>query len=188
MRLTLIASGATAKTKSASFPADEPLLASEGPRVAQIRERVAGVPTCYTSPALAARETAAAIGLSAVEAELLRDLDAGRWAGRPSSEIARDEPAALSEWLSDPDTTIHGGESLSSLFARTQQFLDQRLKQRAKVIAVSHPSILRAAVAITVAAPLSAYWRIDVEPLSVVQLSSDGRRWVLKSLTSCPGP
>ncbi len=131
-----------------------------------------------TSPAVAACRTAEALGLAATCEPALRDLDAGRWTGKVLSEIAPDDLAA---WLTDPDYAGHGGESVAALLARIDDFLTARLAG-GSVVAVSHGVVLRAAVMAVLGAPPSAFWRIDAPPLTILTLSSDGRRWALRGL------
>ena len=47
---------------------------------------------------------------------------------------------------------------------------------------MTHAAVIRAAVLIVLDAPASAFWRIDVEPLSLTDLRFDGRRWALRAL------
>jgi broad specificity phosphatase PhoE len=48
------------------------------------------------------------------------------------------------------------------------------------MIAVTHAAVIRAAVIGVLGAPPQSFWRIDVEPMSLVDLRSDKRRWALR--------
>ena len=108
----------------------------------------------------------------------MSDLDTGHWRGKALAEIAPDDLAA---WLTDPDYAGHGGESVAALIARVEAFLSARLAA-GSVVAVTHGAVLRAALAAVLGAPASAFWRIDAPPLTMLTLSSDGRRWALRGL------
>jgi hypothetical protein len=42
--------------------------------------------------------------------------------------------------------------------------------------------VIRAAIVHVIQAQLPSFWRIDVLPLSMTDLRTNGRRWVLRSL------
>jgi hypothetical protein len=49
-------------------------------------------------------------------------------------------------------------------------------------VAVTHASVIRAAVVHVIEAELRSFWRVDVLPLAFADLRTNGRRWVLRSL------
>lgn len=49
------------------------------------------------------------------------------------------------------------------------------------MLAVTHAIVLKLLFLHVVGAPLTSIWRIDVEPLGLLALTSDGRRWALRS-------
>ena len=69
----------------------------------------------WTAPARCARETAAALRLSASDHAGLRDWDYGRWSGRGIAEVAAEEPTLFEAWRIDADAAPPGGEALSAL-------------------------------------------------------------------------
>ncbi|WP_146617958.1 histidine phosphatase family protein, partial [Rhodoplanes serenus] len=85
-------------------------------------------------------------------------------------------------WRSGPDAAPEGGESLRALLARVGAWLDARMSAR-KLLAVTHPAVVRAAVVHVLAAPPSSFWQVDAGPLALVDLRHDGRRWALRSST-----
>ncbi|HTO83978.1 MAG TPA: histidine phosphatase family protein [Methylomirabilota bacterium] len=180
-RLTLICHAATAATRAAAFPLDEPIEAGAP-------ERAPGLPQAervWTSPALRARQTAEALGLAATPEPALRDCDFGRWAGRRLADLQAAEPAAVAAWLGDPAAAPHGGESLLDLLARVASWLEARAGERGHGIAITHPAIIRAAIVHALAAPPAAFWRIDIEPLSLTELRRSPQHWTLRA-TGCP--
>ncbi len=180
-RLTLICHGATAATRSGAFPADEPLEERTLARAATLKPMIRRADRAWTSPALRARQTAAALGLDAVAEPTLRDVDSGRWAGRRLEEIQAEEPDGVIAWLADPEATPHGGEALSALLGRAASWLDARAGDGGHGIAVTHASVIRAAILHALEAPASSFWRIDIAPLSLAELSHDGRRWAWRA-------
>jgi broad specificity phosphatase PhoE len=181
-RLTLICHGATAATRSGAFPADEPLEERALARAAALRPAIRRADRVWTSPALRARQTAAALGLdTAAEEPALCDVDHGRWAGRRLEEVQAEEPENVIAWLADPDAAPHGGEALAALLRRAASWLDVRAGDGGHGIAVTHAAVIRAAILHALAAPASSFWRIDIAPLSLTELSHDGRRWAWRA-------
>ena len=175
MRLVLVCHGATAATRKAAFPVDEPLEASA---VEQARTLGAALPDSnysWTSPALRARQTALALSLDANPQPALAECDYGRWAGRRLKDVSAEEPEAVETWLRDFEAAPHGGESLAVLFARVSGWLDKIMIGEGQVIAVTHASVIRAAVIHLLRAPRESFWQIDIEPLSVVDLTGVGQ-------------
>jgi len=85
----------------------------------------------------------------------------------------------LSSWLADPDVAPHGGESVASAIERTAAWLDRHAADAIRLLVVSHPAVIRAAVVYVLDAPAKSFWSISVAPLSLVRLTHDGRRWAL---------
>lgn len=180
-RLIFVAHAATIATRRAAFAAgDEQLEPAALVAARAIHGRIPACTEALVSPALPARCTAEAFGLKAMPCSALRDFDTGRWASRTLSEI---EPEDIASWLTDPDYSDHGGESLAALIDRLGDFLASKLELRGTIIAVTHAAPMRAALASALGAAASAFWRIDVPPLAALVLTSDGRRWSLRGLS-----
>jgi broad specificity phosphatase PhoE len=187
LRLTLIAHGATAATRRAAFPCDEPLEERALRRAALLGRRIARSDRVLTSRAQAARQTAEALGLAAEVDDELRDCDSSRWAGQTLDALLTAEPAAVAAWLSDPDFTGHGGESVAQLIARVAAWLQRQAAGSARrLIAVTHASVIRAAVVNVLAAPASTFWRVDIAPLGSAEIAAADGRWTLRALTPSP--
>jgi broad specificity phosphatase PhoE len=143
------------------------------------------LPQCsaaWTSPARRAIETAAALAVDAKVEPLLRDMDLGRWAGQTFAGVEASEPHEMVRWLSDTAASPHGGESVEALLGRVANWLKAIAERRDRSIAVTHPAVIRAAIVVAIEAKPVSFWRIDVAPLSIVELGSNGSRWTLKSL------
>ena len=181
-RLDLLAPGASAATRGAWFPDDDPLEASAVSALEALRGRLRPYAEVLTSPARAARETAAALGLDAEVEAVLRDCDYGRWRGLASKDVAEREPDEFATWLADPAAAPHGGESFAALIERIGAWLTPALTREGATLAVTHASVVRAAIVNALGAGSSAFARIDVAPLSLARLSGHGQRWNLVAL------
>ncbi|GGO20209.1 histidine phosphatase family protein [Micromonospora parathelypteridis] len=135
---------------------------------------------CLSSPAAAARQTAEAFGLRPTIEAALADCDYGDWTGRSFEEIAAEQPQALHEWLSAPDSAPHGGESVATLRDRVGRWLDGQRAPGRRIIAVAHPLVIRVAVVHALDLPIATYRQLDVEPLAIIRLTSQGGRWQLR--------
>jgi broad specificity phosphatase PhoE len=180
-RLTLICHAATPATRAAAFPADEGGEPAAHGLSAALAPRLGRVDRAFVSPARAARETAAALGLGATTEPALRDCDFGRWAGRRLADVQAADAAGVAAWLADAAAAPHGGEPLAAVFGRVAEWLAARAADRGHMVAVTHASVMRAAVLAVLDAPAGAFWRIDVAPLAIIELGSDGRRWNLRA-------
>ncbi len=181
-RLTLICHAATLAVRAADFPLDEAI----EPRGQAQAEALAGelgrVDRAWTGPALRARQTAAALGLAAEIEPALRDIDLGRWAGASLAQTAGVEPEAVAAWSRDPAAAPHGGESVIDLVERVRPWLQQRAAEPGRGIAVTHASVIRAAILLAIDAHARSFWRIDVVPLCRVELRAHAGAWRLRSL------
>jgi len=178
-RLTLICHAATPALRAAAFPLDEApdergLAAAEA-----LAGRFAGAGHVLSSPALRALRTAEAMGLQAEPVEALAECDYGRWAGRRFDAVAADDPEAVAAWTGDPEARPHGGESVVMLIRRIGTWLDGRTFA-GHTLAVTHASVVRAAIVHVTGAPPQAFWRIEAGPLSSVDLRPGPRGWTLR--------
>ncbi|MEU3600342.1 histidine phosphatase family protein [Streptomyces sp. NPDC006798] len=192
VRVTLLTAAATAAVRAARFDPGEGL---DEPGRAAARAAADRVPrggrTVLTAPSARCRETCAELGLGPgprIE-PAVADWDLGRWRGRGLDETARTEPDAMADWLGDPASAPHGGESLLDLRARVGGWLDGLAHGPAgrRVLAVAEAAVVRVAVLHALALPPETFWRLDVPPLSRTDLSGDGRRWNLRLGTRLEG-
>jgi broad specificity phosphatase PhoE len=186
-RLDLLAHGASAATRAARFPDDEGLEPSAVSALQALRGRLRPYAQVLSSPARAARETAAALGFDAEVEMALGDCDYGRWRGLASKDVAEREPDGFAAWLGDPASAPHGGESFAALIERVGVWLTQALARESATLAVTHVSVIRAAIVNALGAGPSAFARIDVAPLSLARLSGHGQRWNLVALGPLEG-
>ncbi|CAN7518252.1 histidine phosphatase family protein [Phenylobacterium sp. LjRoot219] len=162
-----------------AFPArDDDLDAGglKGPTVAPPRAAA-----WLTSPARAARRTAAVLAVEAQVDEALRDIDHAAWAGRSFAEIQASDPAGLTAWIRDPAAGTPGGERLDDVRQRLAPWLAARAQGSSPLVAITHPMVIRAAIATALDLPAPATLRIDIAPLSAVTLSFNGV-WRLQAI------
>ena len=181
-RLDLLAHGASAATRGARFPDDDSLEASAIGALEALRGRLRPYAQVLTAPARAARETAVALGFDAEVEMALSDCDYGRWRGRASQDVAEREPDEFAAWLGDPAAAPHGGESPAVLIERVGAWLTQALARESATLAVTHASVVRAAIVNVLGASSSSFARIDVAPLSLARLSGHAGRWNIVAL------
>lgn len=161
--------------RAARFPADDDADAADLARAAALGPAVAGA-VAWAAPALAARQTATALGLDARVVPALAEADCGRWRGLPYERVAREEPDALASWLSDPHAAPHGGESRAALAIRVAAWLDSVREEPGGVV-VCDAGAIRAGLGHALGlGPLGA-GRIDLAPLSTTELAVTREGW-----------
>jgi broad specificity phosphatase PhoE len=68
------------------------------------------------------------------------------------------------------------------LIRRVAAWCDGPERGEGRVLAITHPAVMRAALVHALGAGAAAYWRIDVAPLSRLILSRQGANWRLQAL------
>lgn len=181
--LILLCHAATHAMKAGVFPTpDDPIEHLERPRLSALATNY--VPDrVITSPAHAAVETGRAFGLDMSTDTDWSDLNHGRWQGRALKNIHDEEAEALSAWLSEPGSAAHGGESLEALQARVRAALDAQRRGGVTLI-VTHAIVVKVALAVVLDAPLTAVYRMDLEPLSALTLTRSDGTWRLRYRSS----
>ncbi|MEE6164144.1 MULTISPECIES: histidine phosphatase family protein [unclassified Mycolicibacterium] len=177
VRLSLVSHAMTDAVAAGRFPIDEPLN-SLGHRQVDAAIELGPVDASYCGPEKRVRQTAELLGLRAGVEPLLADLDCGLWRGDVLSGV---RPADLAIWLTDPGKAPHGGESVVELIARVRRWMDTVTATRGRLVAVTHPAVVRAAVLIALDAPPKSFWRIDIAPVSRTVLHFRGHAWTLRS-------
>lgn len=183
-RLTLISHAPTAATRAAAFPLDEGIDEKARRDASALSGDLPQFLTAWTSPARRAIETAAALNVDAKIEPLLRDMDLGRWGGRTFADVEASEPEEMVRWLSDTAASPHGGEPVEALLARVANWLRTAAERQGRSVAVTHPAVIRAAIVVAIEAKPVSFWRIDIAPLSIIELGSNGKRWTLKSISA----
>jgi len=182
-RITLVTHPATTATTVAAFPTDDPLPAAGATAARSAAPALAGYGSAGWScgPALRCRQTVAALGAAEVTIDDgLDECDYGSWRGRTLDEVAAADPAGVDAWLTDPDAAPHGGESVRDLLYRVRTWLDGTASGAPRTLAVTHASVVRAVLVVALGAPPSAFWRLDVAPLTRTDLSGRSGAWTVR--------
>lgn len=104
----------------------------------------------------------------------LRPWDLGGWAGR---DLATLDSGDLLAWRTDPEWAGHGGEPLSAVSGRVAGLLADWHGRQGRLAAVTHASVVRAAVLLALRAPVEAAWDLDVRPGSGTELHTTPTGW-----------
>jgi broad specificity phosphatase PhoE len=191
-RLILVRHGPTNASDASAFPLDEPLSAVGRAAAARLRGALAedlGRARVLSSPALRCRQTAEAAGLEPSLEPAIAECDFGSWAGRTLAQIHAADPDASGAWMTDPDARPHAGESLLMFYARVSAWLDaEAAGEAAATIAFTHGGVVKAAVVHALGAPVSAFWRITVGPLSTTELFRRCASWEVANLNLPTAP
>ncbi|WP_415972060.1 histidine phosphatase family protein [Rhodococcus sp. 077-4] len=177
-RLILVAHGRTAAMRSGRFPGNEPL-DDAGLRDLGAVTDLPRVDRILAGPEDRSISTARAFGSDISVVPALADLDYGRWSGLEMTDLPDADAMA---WLSDPAFVPPGGESLDALFSRVEVWLSGDGSTPGRTLAVTSPAVVRAVVVLVLAAPESAFWRIDVSPLTRTSVSRRRGVWTIGSV------
>lgn len=180
-RLIFLCHAATRSMREGGFPVpDEPADAGGLAKAEALGVRPAPE-AVFVAPALVAHHTAQAMGMAASVAPALADIDHGAWRGRSLVEVQAAEPEALMGWIADPTSGAPGGERFASVQARVSAWIEAHAGSDQRILAITHPTVMRAALAHVLEIPPSAAFRIDIAPLSMLTLSFN-RQWRFQGL------
>ncbi|MBY8856122.1 histidine phosphatase family protein [Nocardia sp. CA2R105] len=175
-RLTLVTHAITDAVRAARFPLDEPLDVRAVERGGELPEPLRA-DLVLIGPEVRAAQTAALFGLDGVTEPALADLNSGSWAGASMDAIPGDQ---LMGWLTDPEFRSHGGESVTDLLARTKTWLAEVAARQRRIVAFTHPGIVRACILLALDAPPISFWRLDIPPSSATTLHFRGGSWTVR--------
>ncbi|MFZ0832526.1 MAG: histidine phosphatase family protein [Mycobacterium sp.] len=179
VRVTLLSHAMTDAMAAGRFPADEPLNAVGRRQAATGIDFGAAPFTAVSGPEQRCLRTAELCGLDPAVEPRLADIDCRRWRGELLSDVG---PADVAAWLAEPTSAPHGGESVADLMGRVAGWLESLTGSGSRTIAVTHPAVIRAAILLALDAPAKSFWRIDVGPVSRIELHHRGGAWTLRSL------
>jgi len=178
-RISFISHAATTAVRRAAFPSDESLHDREIASIKALGWSAPRAQHILAAPERRTQETTHALGLSHSIDSALRDCNYGTWQGRALSDVQENDSDGLAIWLTDLTAAPHQGESMATLMHRAERWLCSREAQ-GHTIAVTHPSFIRSAIVYALGAPVEAFWRIDIAPLSLTDLRFNGRAWTLR--------
>ena len=160
-------------------------------QAAQLAEALAPLPIAaiYSSPLQRARLTAEAIAaphrLEVRVTSELRECDFGTWEGLSRAEVLARSPEdaqRLQDWERDSTSAPPDGESFAAMQQRVAAFVEQLAEAHAgqALALVSHVGPIKVLLAAALGAPLSASFRIFLDPatISVVDWQPGGRTLV----------
>ncbi|MFI2758417.1 histidine phosphatase family protein [Streptomyces echinatus] len=179
-RVTLVSPATSPSLRQARFYDGDSIDDIAAARAREAAGSLAAPARVVVSPSVRCRETATALGFDGVETRELGGLDVGRWRGRTLEAVAAAEPEAVARWLTDPGSAPHGGESIEVLCGRVARWLEEATAVDGRVLAVVEPEVVRAAVTEALDIPAAVFWRLDVSPLTVTELSGRAGRWNLR--------
>ena len=147
-------------------------------------EAIGPVDRVIASPLRRAAETAEYLPLfgdAQVEIDRrLTELSYGDYDGRPLGEVT---PQTWSEWRSDPDFALPGGESLTELRSRVWPCLTE-ISESARdsdVVVVTHMSPIKSAVQWALGVPEEISWQLHLSTGSITRIDVQRSRPVLRS-------
>lgn len=174
IRLTLLCHAQTDAQKTGRWPcAEDAIVALREPPSAP-----APGTQVICAPERRATETAAYLASHPHIEPALADLGLGNWHGVSLKALQAEQPDALAQWLQDPYSAPHEGESIAALCQRVGTWLSG-FDTPGHWLAVTHPMVIRAALIQVLECPLVSLQRIDVLPLSRIELSYAGK-WRLR--------
>jgi broad specificity phosphatase PhoE len=181
-RITFISHPATPEQKAGVFPQDEPLDSRTLEELSAVAWRAPQGAYAVTAPEQRTRQTAAALGLSATEVPELRECDFGLWRGAALDTLYAEYPEGLSAWLGDVSARPHQGESYLGLMERVGGWMESQ-RDSGHVLAITHASVIRAAVVHALQAPPHhAFRSIELAPLTVTDIRLSGASWRVRSI------
>ncbi|MGD0443348.1 MAG: histidine phosphatase family protein [Edaphobacter sp.] len=181
-RITFICHPATSQQKAGIFPSDESLDPKSLEVLSAIPWRAPKRTVNLAAPERRTRQTAEALKLNATDAPELGECNFGLWSGTSLEELQTKNPAGLSEWLTDIAAAPHQGESFCNLMTRIGRWLETQ-HGVGHIIAVTHVSVVRAAIVhVLHAPPHEAFRRIEIAPLTMTEIRRSRDHWQLLSV------
>jgi broad specificity phosphatase PhoE len=184
VRIDWLCHAPTRAMREAAFPTIDERPDEAGLRKAQA---LAGAfdryDTVVSSPAAAARDTARAIGVDFTDQPLIRDIDHGRWSGKSMIELHATDPDRLAAWMADTSQATPDGEPLADVVARAGEWMDAQVRTSGRILAITHPTVIRAALSIVLQCPVESVFNIDIVPLTRTTISFSGK-WRLQALNA----
>ncbi|MDR5869092.1 histidine phosphatase family protein [Caballeronia sp. LZ062] len=169
---------ATHAMKAARFPTGDGLPARDDR--AALKQRFESFDgRVITSPAAAARATAAWITETFAINDTFRDLDYGHWRGHSIRAVTERDGEGVAAWLSNPEARPHGGESIAMLRERVSTALSGLVRDNAseeRCLIVTHAIVMKAVLTHVQQKPLESIFAMDFAPLSSISLDYDRTR------------
>lgn len=178
IRLSFICHARTEAQRLGRFAVDEPADPKGLQKAAEMASVLKKPVRILCAPETRTLQTAQALGEDIEIVPALGDYDIGDWQGLRLSDLQESIPQVLADWISNPYSAPHNGESVQDLCLRVGAWLDG-FREEGHFAVVTHPFVIRAAVLHSLAASTASFNLIDVEPLSIVDLRFN-ERWRLR--------
>jgi len=155
---------------------DAPADPSDAAAFAALKAKLPARAHAVCSPARRTRETAAALGLDAVQQNAFREQDFGAWTGRRHNDLVAELGDAYRDfWKSPASNRPPGGESFVDQIGRTADGL--AALPAGDVVLVVHSGTIRAVLAIALELSADAALRFVIDPLSLTQIDRLDNGW-----------
>ncbi len=155
---------------------DAPADLGDASALAALKARLPANAFAVCSPARRTRQTAAALGLDAVEQQAFREQDFGAWTGRRHDDLAAEPGAAYRAfWQSPAGNKPPGGESFVDQIERARAGL--ALLPKGDAVLVVHSGTIRALLAIALDLTPDAALRFVIDPLSLTRIDRLENGW-----------
>jgi alpha-ribazole phosphatase len=155
---------------------DAPADLSDAAAFAALKARLPARAHAVCSPARRTRETAAALGLDAVQQIAFREQDFGAWTGRRHNDLVAELGDAYRDfWKSPASNRPPGGESFVDQIGRTVDGLASL--PVGDVVMVVHSGTIRAVLAIALELSPDAALRFVIDPLSLTRIDRLDNVW-----------
>lgn len=145
-----------------------------------------GITRILCSPMLRCRQTAEYLRLpeTAVESELIREIDFGAWEGKTFDEISREWPGKVKEWGSWSESfTFPKGENIGDFLRRIQEMkscIDSCDDEN--ILVISHGGVIRNLICLYLGLSADKYLLFDIKAGCYTTLSLYSEGGVLTSL------
>ena len=155
---------------------DAPADIGETAAFTSLKARLPARAHAVCSPARRTRETAAALGLDAVQQSAFREQDFGAWTGRRHDDLVAELGDAYRDfWKSPASNRPPRGESFVDQIGRTGDGLASL--PAGDVVMVVHSGTVRAVLAIALDLSPDAALRFVIDPLSLTRIDRLDNGW-----------
>lgn len=119
-------------------------------------------------------------GVPIEQEPLLLEIAHGTWEGRYREEIAENEPELYRTWKEHPEhVKFEGGESLSDVLARWNQFVEQ-FDPRVNTLLLTHDIVVRIALLERAGRPMEELRQVHALNAAYAHFEVARRQWTLR--------
>ena len=136
----------------------------------------------YYSPYVRTVETLEYLGLSGRPDKRIGEYNFGIFSGKTNSIIEEEYPVEYREWIDNPnDYIIREGESLSIVYTRVKEFLEEMVRVGEDVLLVTHAGVIRLALS-WVFGDIDYFFKFKVEnaSINIISIDEEGFKFIKK--------